>query len=273
MTSENKIPIRDEDVFALTVVGSDQLRGAETTLSPNELRLLVRIDGVSTVIDILKGIQKDEKAASADAVIEIFRGLLHKNLIDPVNKTKGAATDDVDFFADGLSLDPPTEALRAATGEAAAGISTLQQQGYYVRIARRPTAERELAQGERLSVLIVEDEPHLGKLLRQFLAIEGFVPRVATKRDEIVAELRRSPPPDLVLLDVKLPDADGFDILLRMRQHPALNKIPVIMLTGRATREAVLQGLAGGADGYITKPFEVEVLVKAVKAVLGLSPK
>jgi DNA-binding response OmpR family regulator len=74
----------------------------------------------------------------------------------------------------------------------------------------------------------------------------------------------------LVLLDVMLPDADGFEVLLKMRQHPALKVVPVVMLTAKATRDAVLQGLSGGADGYITKPFDVEVLVKAVKTVLGL---
>jgi DNA-binding response OmpR family regulator len=66
-----------------------------------------------------------------------------------------------------------------------------------------------------------------------------------------------------------LPDADGFDILLKMRQHPVLKKVPVIMLTAKATRESVLKGLAGGADGYITKPFEADALITAVNAVMG----
>jgi two-component system OmpR family response regulator len=73
-----------------------------------------------------------------------------------------------------------------------------------------------------------------------------------------------------VLLDVRLPDANGFDILLRMKQHPALKSIPVIMLTGEATRESVMRGLAGGADGYVTKPFELAILLNAVRSVLGL---
>jgi DNA-binding response OmpR family regulator len=55
-----------------------------------------------------------------------------------------------------------------------------------------------------------------------------------------------------------------------VRQHPALKDVPVVMLTGKATREAVLKGIAGGADGYITKPFEPEALLRAVRTVLGL---
>lgn len=68
-----------------------------------------------------------------------------------------------------------------------------------------------------------------------------------------------------------LADANGFDILAKMRLHPALKSMPVIMLTAEATREAVLKGLQAGADGYITKPFEVDAVVAAVNAVLGLS--
>ncbi len=69
--------------------------------------------------------------------------------------------------------------------------------------------------------------------------------------------------PDLILLDVQLPDGNGFDILARMRQHPVLKNMPVIMLTAEATRESVLRGLQLGADGYVTKPFEPDVLVSA----------
>jgi DNA-binding response OmpR family regulator len=69
---------------------------------------------------------------------------------------------------------------------------------------------------------------------------------------------------------VHLPDANGFDLLVKMRQHPVLKHMPVIMFTAEATREAVLRGLQGGADGYITKPFEPDQLIAAAKAVLGI---
>ena len=57
--------------------------------------------------------------------------------------------------------------------------------------------------------------------------------------------------------------------LLRLRQHPALKNVPVIMLTGKATRESVIKGLAGGADGYVTKPFEADALMHVVRTVLA----
>jgi DNA-binding response OmpR family regulator len=103
-----------------------------------------------------------------------------------------------------------------------------------------------------------------------FLVLHDFVPRMAANRDGITAALRIAPKPDVALLDVTLPDIDGFEVLLRMKQHPVLKSMPVIMITGKATREAVLKGLACGADGYITKPFDVDVISHAVKSVLGL---
>jgi DNA-binding response OmpR family regulator len=104
----------------------------------------------------------------------------------------------------------------------------------------------------------------------KYLELEGFVPRRAGNRDEVVAELRKAPPPDLILLDVVLPDVSGFDILQRVRGHPILKHIPIIMITGSATREHVMRALVAGANGYITKPFEFDALTSSIKAVLGL---
>ena len=94
--------------------------------------------------------------------------------------------------------------------------------------------------------------------------------RLAANRNEVLSALREPPLPDIVLLDVVLPDIDGFDVLLRMRQHQALKSVAVVMVTSQATREAVLKGLARGAEGYITKPVEPATLIKAVLAVLGV---
>jgi CheY-like chemotaxis protein len=158
--------------------------------------------------------------------------------------------------------------LTEATPEAEGGTSILKQQGYYVRIARN--VDRGAKEGWKPTILVVDDDTDLQKLVRTYFKMEGFDSRAAHNRDEIMAALRAAPPPDLILLDVQMPDANGFDLLARMRQHPVLKNLPVVMLTAEATRESVLRGLQGGADGYITKPFEPDVLVTAVKAVLGL---
>jgi CheY-like chemotaxis protein len=110
----------------------------------------------------------------------------------------------------------------------------------------------------------------LRDLVRALMAGEGFEVSVAANRDEVVAGLRQPHLPDVVILDVMLPDVNGFDILQKLKAHPALKAVPVIMLTADAARESVMRGLAGGADGYITKPFEREKLLGGVRAVLGL---
>lgn len=261
------VPLIEDDVFVLTDQGKRELHGASTKLSRQALELLVLIDGYATVGQVLgraSGVPRD-----------MAEKMLQKMLQDRlVGMAPPLSPDDLDFtgFLSTVPAPKPSEgALAAASSEAMAGEAALKRQGYYVRIAREAAVKRRLGEGERLSAVVIEDEPHLGKLLRQYLALEGFDAEVATNRAEIVAAFRRPQRPDLVLLDVVLPDADGFDVLAKVRQHPALRRTPVIMLTGKTTRESVLRGLAGGADGYITKPFEVDVLIKAVQTVLGLS--
>lgn len=258
--------ILEHDVFALTPKGQNELRGSSTSLAPSVLEVLVLIDGKSTV---------DETAARArtigqEAVAEILGRLLQDDLIEIAGDRSGSL-DFVDFFQTKGPVKPSAAATAKANKDSAATALLLQQQGYAVRIARRANSRTSPDATRMLSVLVVEDEPHLANLLKHVLANEGFKVRTAKDRDEIVAEFRRGPCPDLVLLDVLLPDVDGFEVLLKIRQHPGLKTLPVVMLTAKATRDAVLKGLAGGADGYITKPFEIDVLVKAVNVVLGLS--
>jgi len=120
-------------------------------------------------------------------------------------------------------------------------------------------------------VMVVEDDPELQRALKFLLTMEKFVPRLASNRAEILEALRSLPLPDVALLDVGLPDTNGFEVLARMRAHPRLKSIPVIMLTGKAQREDVMRGLVEGADGYITKPFDRDVLLTGIRAVLGLA--
>jgi DNA-binding response OmpR family regulator len=154
--------------------------------------------------------------------------------------------------------------------EADKASESLRQKGYYVNIARRAEHRKPPASGARYSVLVIEDNVELQKVLKFLLQFEEFEPRAASTRSEIVAALRTLPSPDVILLDVNLPDINGFDVLTRIRQHPILRSIPVIMLTAQSTREDVLHGLSGGADGYITKPFEHEILMTGIRSVLGI---
>jgi CheY-like chemotaxis protein len=154
--------------------------------------------------------------------------------------------------------------------ESETGLASLQAKGFFVRIARRRPDRAASGADEKLTVLVVEDDAALAKLLRTYLQMEDFAVRTAGTREEISKALSEPPKPDVVLLDVMLPDIDGFDVLAKMRQHELLKNVPVIITTAKATRESVLTGLQRGADGYVTKPYDMEVLIQAVKTVLGL---
>ncbi|MBS0335622.1 MAG: response regulator transcription factor [Proteobacteria bacterium] len=258
--------VHDDDVFAITDKGVKELKSADTQMSVAELQVLVLMDGftpVAGIADLVPGTSRDEVNA---AVLKLALAKYIVNTVEPESDVNSSGfstiTVPAGFFSSLKSDSSP---------EAEGGASILKQKGYYVRIARRHADAREHPPGWRPTVLVIDDDIDLQKLIRTYFVLEGFVVRAALKRDDISIALRMQPVPDLVLLDVHLPDADGFDILARMRHHPVLKTMPVIMLTAEATREAVLRGLKGGADGYVTKPFEADVLVTAVKAVLGLS--
>lgn len=265
MPLNRPLMINDADVYILTFKGNNELQASETSLAAVPLKLLVLIDGQSTVSEIRK---RATSAVTDDQFVAAMGDLLRGGYVDLASNQLTQSFDFIEFFSE-TPKQPSTSALSQVQSEASSGITTLQHQGYYVRIAMRSATSAKPA-GAR-SVLIVEDDASLAKFLRQYLEIEGFVATTAANRDEVIAGLRRQPPPDLVLLDVMLPDADGFNILLKMREHPVLKAVPVLMLTAKATREAVLKGLAGGANGYITKPFQPDALIIAVKTVLGIS--
>jgi len=74
--------------------------------------------------------------------------------------------------------------------------------------------------------------------------------------------------PDLLLLDVMLPDGDGFEVLSRMRRHQALGSLPIVMLTAKNEPGDIGRGLVLGADGYITKPYTKNILADVIRRVL-----
>lgn len=258
----------DDDVFAMTGKGNRQLKSSSgTALSSLELETLVLVDGISTVKQILERLPGQTRSA----LVETLGALRSEGLIVSTNEV-----DSEDGESGFSTISVPagffSSITEAASAEAAGGAALLKKKGFYVRIARRPAEERKHKDDRKFTLLVVDDDPDLQKLLGMYLRLEGFAVRPATNRDAILIGLRTAPQPDLVLLDVQMPDANGFDILAKLRLHPALKNIPVIMLTGETTRESVLKGLRGGADGYVTKPFEPENVVKAIKAVLGLNP-
>ncbi len=166
-------------------------------------------------------------------------------------------------------IQPSPQQVASALAEARKGAPQLRDEGFLVSIARHAATRIPPKNGTKYVALVVEDESDLGQLLIDIFMTAGYDVRWAANRAEINAELRRGQEIDVVLLDVTLPDADGLQILQCVRAHPKFSTLPVIMVTGKTAAKDVSDGLAAGADGYVTKPFKMSGLVKAVELVLG----
>jgi two-component system OmpR family response regulator len=120
-------------------------------------------------------------------------------------------------------------------------------------------------------VLVVDDEEHITELVAMGLGFNGFeIERANSGRTALEAIERRRP--DLIVLDVMLPDLDGFEVAKRLRQAEGAGAhVPIIFLTARDSTQDKVEGLRLGSDDYVTKPFSIEELIERVKAVLRRS--
>jgi DNA-binding response OmpR family regulator len=117
---------------------------------------------------------------------------------------------------------------------------------------------------KRISVLLVEDEEHIRRVLQYNLQLDGFEVHQAdngARALEIAAELM----PDLILLDWMMPGMDGLEVLSKLKQDKKTENIPVFMLTGKGMMADVGRALYEGADDYITKPFDPTQLGKTLR--------
>ncbi|MGI8562258.1 MAG: response regulator transcription factor [Candidatus Dormibacter sp.] len=123
----------------------------------------------------------------------------------------------------------------------------------------------EVVTEERTRVLVVDDEPNITELIAMALRYEGFATETAAGGRAALAAVTEFNPA-LVILDVMLPDLDGFEVLKRLSAER--RRVPVIFLTARDATEDKVRGLTVGGDDYVTKPFSIEELVARVRAVL-----
>jgi DNA-binding response OmpR family regulator len=119
-------------------------------------------------------------------------------------------------------------------------------------------------------VLVVDDEPNIVMSLEFLMKRAGFEVRVARNGREALTALEGRPP-DLLLLDVMMPELDGYEVCARVRQRPEWNATKIIMLTARGRDAERQRGLSLGADRYVTKPFSTRELVEQAKELLGVA--
>ncbi len=117
-------------------------------------------------------------------------------------------------------------------------------------------------------ILIVEDEESLLKLESILLTTKGYLVQGATT-GLAALEAVADEPPDLILLDVMLPELDGFQVCEQLKKQPETKNIPIILLTARKTPEDVARGEAVGADQYITKPFKSAMVMEVIEKLIN----
>lgn len=126
---------------------------------------------------------------------------------------------------------------------------------------------------DRSTILVVEDEPSISGFVRRGLLFEGYAVEVATNGREALDHLRDATP-DLMILDLMLPEIDGMEVARRVRAAEAADggpHLPILMLTARDAVADRVAGLDVGADDYLVKPFDFEELVARIKALLRRS--
>ncbi|WP_052889592.1 response regulator transcription factor [Thermogemmatispora carboxidivorans] len=116
----------------------------------------------------------------------------------------------------------------------------------------------------KITILCVDDDPHLLRLVSRNLELEGYAILTASDGEQALTVFKEQQP-DLILLDVMMPRLDGFSVCQRVREYSG---VPIILLTARGQDQDKVRGLDLGADDYLTKPFSIEELLARVRAVL-----
>lgn len=123
---------------------------------------------------------------------------------------------------------------------------------------------------KKVRILVADDEPDLLQIMRETLEREGF--EVATAEDGLQALNNiRARPPDIAVLDLRMPKLDGFSVCQKLREDPLYEHLPVIILSASGTRDSKVTGLNLGADDFITKPVDVPELLARIRMIIKRS--
>jgi two-component system phosphate regulon response regulator PhoB len=178
--------------------------------------------------------------------------------------------DAITFTGARLPFQPPLtdEDRKLLAKSSVLGSVTLLRQGSFLaaeRIANLPPIAKSPAE---TVILLVEDDPDQLALGELRLTMAGYQVRSVDRAKALSRYLRQQGRPDLLLLDVMLPDGNGFDILAQLRGRPEFATLPIVLLTAKAELVDIRNGLALGADGYITKPYSKNQLAEVIGRVL-----
>jgi CheY-like chemotaxis protein len=248
--------------YRLTSSGRDAWENEDLSIPADYRRILWLLDFQGHA-GLIRNLLKSYPASVLDEWLGEMEEL---GLIEEIPAGEGTSAD---FDSDPDRTVKLTEPDRRRLEQDAARAGTsLARTGAYLaahRISERPALEKAAAE---TIVLIVEDDPDQLALADLRVSMAGYGVRVATSVNEFLQTMLDDGAPDLLLLDVSLPDGDGFEVLAKLRRNRALASLPIVMLTAKADPADIGKGLALGADGYVTKPYTRNILADIIRRVL-----
>jgi CheY-like chemotaxis protein len=262
-------------VYTLTAAGQDALATdvGETDFPldvnfPQDYRRLLAMIEVGGHIEVLRG----RLRRFPDQLIDEWLKELED--LKMVESREAGELAAITFTGARLALQPPLsdEDRKRLARTTVIGGATLLRSGAFLadeRIANLPPLDKAPA---GTVILLVEDDPDQLALGQLRLTMAGYQVRTVDRAKALSRFLREQPRPDLLLLDVMLPDGNGFDILAQLRGRPEFATLPIVLLTVKAELVHIRNGLALGADGYITKPYSKNQLAEVIGRVLKQRP-
>jgi len=249
-----------ELVYQLTQTGREAWEKQDVAVPEDYRRILWLMDfhgHAGVVSDLLRRYPRN-------VLDEWLTEMEELGLIEPAAAGEGAGTAFSAHAAD------RTQAMDQASvrKESESAGAALARTGAYIsadRLSQRPAPRKAPSD---CVVLIVEDDADQLALADLRVSMAGYRVRVAKSVNAFLHSMLDEGAPDLLLLDVSLPDGDGFEVLAKMRRHAVLGSLPIVMLTAENEPEDIGKGLLLGADGYITKPYTKNILADVIRRVL-----
>jgi len=252
-------------VYALTELGQDTLTtDASKGNLPQDYRRLLGMIEVGGHVDVLRG----RLRRFPDQLIqEWLKELADLKLVE---SHEAGELDAITFTGTPLPPQPPLtdeDRKRLAKATVVAG-ATLLRSGSFLAAERIANLPRLRKLPIQTVILLVEDDPDQKALGELRITMAGYQVRSVDNAKALSRYLREEPRPDLMLLDVMLPDGNGFDILAQLRVRPEFATLPIVLLTAKTELVDIRNGLALGADGYVTKPYSKTQLQEIIAHVL-----
>lgn len=251
-----KLPATMNPIYRITDAGREAWESEDVSVPADYRRVLWAIDYQGAgQIEGLERIFPEQHVAACLADLEEL-GLIERLHVADISMT----------LVGGWPSAGETPAV--AAGDVASAHDELSMHGAYLAEDRLEDRQRARKAPAETTILIVEDDPDQLALADVRVSMAGYEVRVANSQAGLMQSMALQGRPDLILLDVILPDADGFEILQKLRRLESFADLPIVLLTIRGQADEVAKGLALGADGYITKPYTKNTLAKVIRRIL-----